>query len=140
MQVVSKSIFAQQISPKPHENASFRCDTDVAEKGKIYVQTLFLETPPKNLGGEKSGVNVLGQNSVRGDFNISDLSTTEINRVVSSKQKKKTNPIEARLDFDRLKSRSSAEVNHFIFRIYGCGVCDQMFDVEEVFLEHCHHH
>lgn len=112
----------------------------MAEKGKIYVQTFFLETPPKNLGGEKSGVNVLGQNSVRCDFNGSDLSTTEINRVVSSKQRKKTNQIEPRLDFDRLKSRSSAEVNHFIFRIYGCGVCDQMFDVEEVFLEHCHHH
>lgn len=88
----------------------------MAEKGKIYVQTFFLETPPKNLGGEKSGVNVLGQNSVRCDFNGSDLSTTEINRVVSSKQRKKTNPIEPRLDFDRLKSRSSAEVNHFIFR------------------------
>ena len=32
------------------------------------------------------------------------------------------------------------DFSNFVIRIYGCGMCDEMFEVEKEFMEQCFHH
>ena len=76
---------------------------------------------------------------MRNNSDGSELSTIEVNQVFVSKQKR-TSPSEQLLNSDHSNSTTTADANRYIFGTYACGVCYEMFDIEEVFMEHCHHH
>lgn len=110
----------------------------MAEPMKVFDQNTCLKTPVISCSGEKSFVDELSQNTVR--YDNRSLSTIEVNQIFVSSQKKKTGSVELLLDSDHSLNRSTAEIHPYIFRTYGCGVCDKIFDVEDEFMEHCHHH
>lgn len=117
----------------------------VTEKDNILARIGPLKTPVKcrsleKSGVQKSSVEEVGRNIVRYIDDGAELSTVEVNQIVRSSQRKKTSSVEQRLNSVRSKSRSTADVTHLLFRTYGCGVCDKIFNVEEVFMEHCHDH
>ena len=66
------------------------------------------------------------------------LSATTVTAQDLSVQRK--NPTEVEERCSGVHSRIRDYVDALIFRPYGCGMCDQMFEIEKEFMEHCYHH
>lgn len=112
----------------------------VKQNVNAFARTICVKTPVKCFSGEKSCVDEFGQDFVKSDGDGSTFSTMEANDAFLSKQKKEIYPREQDLSSDHSISRSTVEVGRFSCTIYGCGLCDTIFDVEDEFMGHCHHH
>ena len=66
------------------------------------------------------------------------LLTTEIMQNLSSRQSMESSQDEKQHSGGH--STFNADIDCFIMRPYGCGMCDEMFEIEEEFVEHCYNH
>ena len=133
--------FSCKLCEKTFSNTRYlRNHLKTHDKVKKTVKSICPKTSVKNRSGGKSSVVELCQSIVRNTADGSELSTIEVNQVFLSKQKNGSSPAEQLLNSDYSNISSTANANHYIFKTYACGVCEKMFDVEEVFMEHCHHH
>lgn len=55
-----------------------------------------------------------------------------------STQSKNRSPDERELSSACLSN--NADRIYLVFRPYGCGICNDMFEIENEFIEHCHNH
>ena len=76
----------------------------------------------------------LRNNSVEGK----ELSTAKSIHELSSRQIKNIKPHGKLLSED--ESTVCLDMNHISMTIYGCGICDEMFQIEKEFMEHCERH
>ena len=68
------------------------------------------------------------------------LLTTEIIQYLSSRQSVESRLIDVEKRHSGGNSKFCADKGHLILRPYGCGMCDEVFQVEEEFVLHCSYH
>ena len=106
--------------------------------GENLYKSEFCENNAETCFGISSGMRLnlstKDDNCVEGK----ELSTSACVRELSSRPSKIPSPKE------KLPSENhlifSDDMDDFISRPYGCGLCAEMFDIEKEFLEHCYNH
>lgn len=66
------------------------------------------------------------------------MSTSETRIEIPPKHNNKSRPEHSTVSTDQ--SILNCDVSHLLLKIYGCGMCDKMFEIEKEFSEHCCDH
>lgn len=116
-------------------------------KCHLYEKAFRRNPSPKNhlkahcddkFGRTKLCQSIVLSKTERFDNDGSELSTAETTEEFSSKQNNTPKPVGKQLSAD--DSKNNADIKHFMLTSYGCGMCDEMFEIEQKFLGHCDHH